>query len=191
MSEQQTSTLRRFLPLIIFGLIAVVLVVAMMKIISGELRVREVPSPLIGKPAPAFSLPELHGNGTVTEQDMKCGATLLNVWASWCFACRQEHEAMKWLSRNGIRVIGLNYKDKPEDARRWLQELGDPYLKIASDLDGRVGIDWGVYGAPETFVIDEQGIIRGKHIGPVGKQTIEQKLLPLIENIRKNSTCEA
>ncbi len=191
MSEAQTSTLRRFLPLIVFGLVAVILVIAMMKIISGELRVREVPSPLVGKPAPAFALPELYGNGEVTDEDVKCGATLLNVWASWCLACQQEHDAMKWLANNGVRIIGLNYKDKPQDAKNWLARLGNPYSKIASDLDGRVGIDWGVYGAPETFVIDEQGIIRDKHIGPIGKQYIEQKLLPLIDDIRKTSTCEA
>ena len=179
------------MPLIIFALIAAVLVIAMTKIISGDLRVREVPSPLIGKPAPAFVLPELFGRGEVSDQDVKCGATLLNVWASWCFACRQEHEAMKWLANNGVRIIGLNYKDKPEEAKQWLQQLGDPYLKIASDLDGRVGIDWGVYGAPETFVIDEQGIIRDKHIGPVGRQYIEETLLPMIKDIESNSACEA
>ena len=191
MTEQTRSTFRRFLPLIIFALIAAVLVTAMIKIINGDLRVREVPSPLIGKPAPAFALPELYGRGEVTDADVKCGATLLNVWASWCFACRQEHEAMKWLANNGVRIIGLNYKDKPEEAKQWLQQLGNPYLKIASDLDGRVGIDWGVYGAPETFVIDEQGIIRDKHIGPIGKQYIEEKLLPMIKDIESNSTCEA
>ncbi len=191
MAEQTHSAFRRFLPLIIFVLIAAVLVIAMTKIISGDLRVREVPSPLIGKPAPAFVLPELYGRGEVSEQDVKCGATLLNVWASWCFACRQEHEAMKWLANNGVRIIGLNYKDKPEEAKQWLQQLGDPYLKIASDLDGRVGIDWGVYGAPETFVIDEQGIIRDKHIGPIGRQYIEETLLPMIKDIESNSTCEA
>ncbi len=191
MAEAQTSTFRRFLPLIVFGLIAAVLVTAMVKIMRGDLKVREVPSPLVGKPAPAFVLPELYGNGEVTQKDVQCGATLLNVWASWCFACRQEHAALNWLAENGVRIVGLNYKDKPEDAKRWLAELGNPYHKIASDLNGRVGIDWGVYGAPETFIIDGQGIIRDKHIGPVGKQYIEQKLLPMIDDIRKTSTCDA
>ncbi len=179
------------MPLIIFGLIAVVLVTAMMKIKSGELRVREVPSPLIGKMSPEFSLPSLYGQGEVSTADLKCGATLLNVWASWCFACRQEHEAITWLANNGVRIVGLNYKDQPQDAKQWLQRLGNPYSLIASDIDGRVGIDWGVYGAPETFVIDEQGIIRDKHIGPVTQKYIEEKLQPLIEDIRKTSSCEA
>ena len=191
MTQATRPAWRRFLPLIIFGLIAAVLVTAMVKIIRGDLRVREVPSPLIGKPAPAFVLPELHGRGEVSEQDLQCGATLLNVWASWCFACRQEHEALKWLADKGVRIVGLNYKDKPEEARQWLRQLGDPYRKIASDLDGRVGIDWGVYGAPETFVLDARGIIRYKHIGPIDATVVEQKLLPLIADINRNSPCEA
>ena len=191
MTQATRPAWRRFLPLIIFGLIAAVLVTAMVKIIRGDLRVREVPSPLIGKPAPVFVLPELHGRGEVSEQDLKCGATLLNVWASWCFACRQEHEALKWLADKGVRIVGLNYKDKPEEARQWLRQLGDPYLKIASDLDGRVGIDWGVYGAPETFVLDAGGIIRYKHIGPVDGRLVNEKLMPLINEINRNSPCEA
>jgi cytochrome c biogenesis protein CcmG/thiol:disulfide interchange protein DsbE len=179
------------MPLIIFVLVAAVLITAMVKIKSGDLRVREVPSPLIGKSVPDFVLPSLYGNEKVATQDLKCGATLLNVWASWCFACRQEHEAITWLANNGVRIIGLNYKDQPQDAKDWLQKLGNPYTRIASDLDGRVGIDWGVYGAPETFVVDEQGIIRDKHIGPISKQYIEEKLMPLIDDIRKTSSCEA
>ena len=174
-----------------FCLVAALLITAMAKIIKGELRVHEVPSPFIGKSAPEFVLPSLYGKSEIATKDLKCGVTLLNVWASWCIACSQEHEAITWLANNGVRIIGLNYKDKPEDAKRWLQQMGNPYTSIASDVDGRVGIDWGVYGAPETFVIDEQGIIRDKHIGPIGKLYIEQKLLPLINDIRQTSTCEA
>jgi len=184
-SVEKSSNLKRFLPLIIFGLLVVLLGIGL------SLNPKLVPSPFIGKPAPEFKLPLLLGEGDITEQDLKCGATLLNVWASWCFACRQEHEAITWLANNDVRVIGFNYKDKPEDAKRWLQRYGNPYLKIASDVDGRAGIDWGVYGAPETFVIDDKGIIRDKHIGPVDNEYIEQELMPLITEIRKTSTCEA
>lgn len=184
-SNRSTSGLRRFMPLIIFAMLVALLAVGL------TLNPREVPSVLIGKPVPEFNLPSLLTQDSVTQDDLKCGVTLLNVWASWCFACRQEHEAITWLANNGIRVVGLNYKDKPEDAKKWLQRFGNPYERIASDLDGRVGIDWGVYGAPETFVIDEQGIIRDKRIGPVDKHYIEETLLPLVSEIRKTSTCEA
>jgi len=180
---------RSYTPLIIFGLIAALLVASILKMQKGELKVREVPSQFIDKPAPQFNLPSLLTDVDVTQDDLKCGVSLLNVWASWCYACRQEHEAITWLSQQGFRVVGLNYKDEPDDARQWLQQFGDPYTVIASDIDGRVGIDWGVYGAPETFVIDEQGIIRDKRIGPVDRTYIEDKLLPLAEEIRKTSTC--
>ncbi len=161
MSAPTPSLLRRFAPLIVFVTLVVFLFIGL------GLNPRLVPSPLVGKPAPAFSLPRLNAPGEIDEQTFNGHVTLFNVWASWCFACRQEHEVVKFLSRQGVRVIGLNYKDAPEDARNWLQTLGNPYQSIASDLDGRVGIDWGVYGAPETFLVDEQGIIRHKVIGPL------------------------
>ena len=184
MTENRASAMKRFLPLVLFGLLVLLLAVGL------TLNPREVPSVLIGKPAPEFSLPRLLAEGEVSQDDLKCGVTLLNVWASWCFACQQEHDAITWLSNNGIRVIGLNYKDKVADAKNWLQRFGNPYERIASDLDGRVGIEWGVYGAPETFVIDEQGVVRDKKIGPVDKEYIDTRLMPLIAEIRKTSTCE-
>ena len=164
------------MPLIIFLALVVLFYIGL------SLNPREVPSPLIDKPAPSFELPLLLQEGSVTEQDFKGKVTLVNVWASWCFACRQEHEVVKYLASQGIRVIGLNYKDKGEDAKQWLQRLGNPYQMIAVDIEGRSAIDWGVYGAPETFLVDEQGIIRHKVIGPL---TSMDKLEALLDVSRQ------
>jgi len=150
---------------------------------------REVPSPFIGKPAPAFELPKLHNpTATISAAEMKGKVWLLNVWASWCVSCRAEHKVINKLSRMKlVPVVGLNYKDDPEDARRWLAALGNPYIASAMDREGRVGIDWGVYGVPETFVIDKKGIIRYKHIGPVTDQSLKEKILPLVRDLKKEA----
>ena len=162
-NANQPSAMRRFMPLMIFAVLAVFLVIGLTNVET----VRDVPSPLIDKPAPEFDLPLLLQEGRLTNEDLKGQVTLVNVWASWCFACRQEHEAVKHLARNGVRVIGLNYKDEADDAKSWLARLGNPYTAIAVDYDGRSAIDWGVYGAPETFLVDAQGIVRYKAIGPI------------------------
>jgi len=153
METTKPTLLRRFMPLIIFAVLVIFLAVGL------TLNPREVPSPLIGKPAPEFELPLLLQDGSFSNKDLIGHVTLVNVWASWCFACRQEHEVVKHLSRQGVRIIGLNYKDEASDAKQWLAKLGNPYQAIAADRDGRIAIDWGVYGAPETFLIDQQGII--------------------------------
>ena len=150
---------------------------------------REVPSPFIGKPAPQFRLPRLHDpEQTISPDDMKGQVWLLNVWASWCVSCRAEHTVVNRLVRSGeVKVVGLNYKDEPDDARCWLAALGNPYLASAMDRDGRVGIDWGVYGVPETFVIDKRGIIRYKHIGPITEASVKEKILPLVRKLKEDS----
>jgi len=135
--------------------------------IGLTLNPRLVPSPLIDKPAPEFELPLLFKDGSFSNKDLIGHVTLINVWASWCFACRQEHDIVKHLGRKGVRIIGLNYKDEADDAKAWLARLGNPYQHVAVDYEGRIAIDWGVYGAPETFLIDQQGIIRHKVIGPL------------------------
>ncbi|HEC12469.1 MAG TPA: DsbE family thiol:disulfide interchange protein [Acidiferrobacteraceae bacterium] len=147
---------------------------------------RYVPSPLINKPAPAFTLPQLNDPQTmVSPTDFKGKVWLLNVWASWCTACRQEHPLLMALAGTGeVDILGLNYKDKADDAKPWLRQLGDPYTVIAADTDGRVGIDWGVYGVPETFVIDKQGIIRLKHVGPLTADKLQQNILPLVRKLK-------
>ncbi|HHO58900.1 MAG TPA: DsbE family thiol:disulfide interchange protein [Thiotrichales bacterium] len=177
MTQKQTSTLRRFAPLIIFMALVVLLFVGL------SLNPRLVPSPLIGKPAPTFELPLLNQPGTFSNRDFQGKVTLLNVWASWCFACRQEHETVKQLSAQGVRIIGLNYKDEAADAKAWLNRLGNPYEAIATDTDGRVAIDWGVYGAPETFLIDQNGIIRHKVIGPLSSPDNLQPLLEIMKTL--------
>ena len=146
---------------------------------------REVPSPFIDKPAPAFRVEQL-GDAKVafSPQDMRGKVWLLNVWASWCVSCRAEHPLLVDMSkRNVVPIIGLNYKDKREDGLAWLTKFGNPYSLSAYDLDGRVGIDYGVYGVPETFVIDKQGVIRYKQIGPITPEALEKTILPLIRKL--------
>jgi cytochrome c biogenesis protein CcmG/thiol:disulfide interchange protein DsbE len=147
----------------------------------------EVPSPLINKAAPAFSLPQLRApDKTFSAAEMRGQVWVLNVWASWCIACRDEHPDLLAYSRSGaIPIYGLNLKDKPEDALAWLRELGDPYVLSAADLEGRVAIDYGVYGAPETFLIDQTGVIRYKHIGPVTPEVWRDKFLPLAQQLNR------
>lgn len=146
---------------------------------------RKVPSPLIDKPAPGFELARLAApEQRFQPADLKGQVWVLNVWASWCVSCRAEHEVMKELAdRDLVPVVGLNYKDKPDNARAWLARLGDPYTLSVMDRDGRAGIDWGVYGVPETFVIDRQGVIRYKHIGPVDFPALTQTLIPHIQKL--------
>ena len=146
---------------------------------------RKIPSPLIGKSLPAFSLATVADPArSVSRDELKGRVYLLNVWASWCVACRQEHPLLNELTRNkAVPIIGLNYKDKRQDALGWLGSLGNPYELSLSDTDGRLGIDLGVYGVPETFVIDKQGVIRYKHIGPITPEAWEQKLAPLIRQL--------
>ncbi len=146
---------------------------------------REVPSPLVGKPAPAFDVPQLAApDKRFAPKDMLGKVWLLNVWASWCVSCRQEHPLLVELARSGlVPVVGLDYKDQREDGLRWLRQHGDPYLLSGFDADGRVGIDYGVYGVPETYVIDKAGVIRYKQIGPVTPEALEKKILPKVKEL--------
>jgi cytochrome c biogenesis protein CcmG/thiol:disulfide interchange protein DsbE len=148
---------------------------------------REVPSPLIGKPAPAFALARLHdADARLTNEDLKGKVWLLNVWASWCVSCREEHPLLMQLAASKIvPIYGLDYKDKPDAGRAWLARNGNPYTASAVDLDGRVGIDYGVYGVPETFLVDKQGVIRYKQIGPLTQEALREKILPLVRELSK------
>lgn len=172
--------LRLLLPLLVFGLLVVLLGKGLV------LNPSEVPSPLIDKAAPDFNLPRLHDPAAViSNKDMAGKVWMLNVWASWCVSCRQEHPLLVDLARRGIvPIYGLNYKDTREEAITWLQRLGNPYLESAFDADGRVGMDYGVYGVPETYVIDAQGMIRYKQIGPVNADVLQDKILPLIQELQ-------
>jgi cytochrome c biogenesis protein CcmG/thiol:disulfide interchange protein DsbE len=166
-------------PLVIFAVLGLLLAYGL------NLDPRKIPSPLIGKSLPAFSLTTVADPARKVGRDDLLGrAYLLNVWASWCVACRQEHPFLNELARNKtVPIIGLNYKDKREDALGWIGSLGNPYELSLSDTDGRLGIDLGVYGVPETFVIDKQGVIRYKQIGPITPEVWEQKLAPLIKEL--------
>jgi len=147
---------------------------------------REVPSPLIGKAAPPFSLPVLQEPAkTVSNTDLKGQVWMLNVWASWCVSCRDEHPVLVELSKQKIvPIIGLNYKDQSDDARAWLKQFGNPYVMSLVDANGKIGIDYGVYGVPETYVIDRDGVIRYKKIGPVTPDTVREKILPLLRQLK-------
>jgi cytochrome c biogenesis protein CcmG/thiol:disulfide interchange protein DsbE len=172
--------MRRFLlPLIVFAALFVFLLIGLHR------NPREIPSPLIGKPAPAFQLEQLQEPAkTISQRDMLGQVWLLNVWASWCVSCREEHPVLVEFSKQGVvPIIGLNYKDARRDGVDWLNNFGNPYRVSAFDKDGRVGIDFGVYGVPETFVIDKKGVIRFKQIGPVTPEVIQSKFLPLIKQL--------
>jgi len=173
--------MKRFLPLGIFLALALFLGIGL------QLNPREIPSPFIGKQAPAFKVAQLNdADKFITPADMRGQVWLLNVWASWCVSCRQEHPVLMALSRqNVVPIVGLNYKDARSDGVNWLRQFGNPYLMSAFDLNGRIGIDYGVYGVPETFVIDKQGVIRLKHVGPVTQELITKKFLPLIKELNR------
>lgn len=169
--------MKRFLvPLAIFAIVVVFLAMGLTR------NPREVPSPLIGKAVPAFRLPSLHQpDQQVSPADLRGQMWIFNVWASWCAACRDEHDVITELAKMKlIPVYGLNYKDKREDALAWLSRYGDPYAASLVDADGRVGIDFGVYGVPETYLIDQQGVIRYKKIGALTREDVTGKILPLV-----------
>ena len=175
-------TWRYFLPLAIF-------VGLLWFLYTGlSLNPREIPSALINKPTPGFELAQLHSpDKKFGNTDMKGKVWLLNVWGSWCVSCRYEHPFLNQLAKEQVvPIIGLNWKDKPEDAKAWLAKFGDPYMVSVSDLDGRTAIDFGVYGAPETFVIDATGMIRYKHTGPIDATVLREKLLPVIRELKKS-----
>ena len=179
------STVKRawqfFLPLVIFFTLVWFLYQGLF------LNPREVPSALINKPAPQFLLPILHTPEVkFSPSELKGKVWLLNVWGSWCVSCRYEHPFLNELAKQKLLpIVGLNWKDDPTAAKNWLTKFGDPYQLSVSDLDGRVAIDWGVYGAPETFVIDKLGNIRLKHTGPIDAKVLNEKLLPLILELQK------
>ena len=174
---------RFLIPLAVFAVLVVFLGVGL------TLNPREVPSPLINKPAPAFQLPQLHApDRTFAQKDMLGKVWMLNVWASWCVACREEHPNLVELARSGaVPLYGLNYKDERADGIAWLARFGNPYQLSAYDRDGRIGIDYGVYGVPETYVIDKVGVIRYKRIGAVTPEILRDTILPLVKALNANA----
>jgi cytochrome c biogenesis protein CcmG/thiol:disulfide interchange protein DsbE len=171
------------IPLALFGVLVGFLAVGLNR------DPHEIPSPLVNKPAPAFKIAQLvKADAAFSPEDLKGQVWMLNVWASWCVACRTEHPLLVELGRsNVVPLIGLDYKDKRADGLKFLGQHGDPYTLSAQDVDGRVGIDYGVYGVPETFIIDKHGVIRHKQIGPITQEALQKTILPLIDQLKKQS----
>jgi len=178
---QKAPALSRFLLLGAFAALVALLAVGL------TLNPREVPSPLIDKPAPPFELPQLHDRTkTFSPADMRGQVWLFNVWASWCASCRDEHPVLVELARSGaVPIYGLNYKDQRDAGLAWLKQFGDPYRLSAFDAKGAVGIDYGVYGVPETYLIDKRGVIRYKRIGVLTPEIVQTKVLPLVDKLQK------
>lgn len=183
-SGGKSQALYFLLPLATFFVIAIFLGIGL------TLNPREVPSPLIGRQVPEFELPPVQGRTLgLSSRDLKGQVQLVNVFASWCAPCRQEHPLLLELQTSGLAPIhGLNYKDAPDDAARWLDRLVDPYTRTGADIDGKVSIDWGVYGVPETFIIDREGRVAFKHVGPLTPQVIADKVRPLVNRLKASGS---
>jgi cytochrome c biogenesis protein CcmG/thiol:disulfide interchange protein DsbE len=175
------NRLNRFVPLVLFLLLAVMLMWGL----DPSRDTKEIPSPLINKSLPNFSLPDLmEPNLQLTEQIFHGKVTLLNVWGSWCVVCVYEHPFLRQLAGYGVNVVGMNYRDEAQAAREWIEEHGNPYEYIIADFDGSYGIDLGVYGAPETFLIDKQGVVRFKHVGPLRAELWRSEIAPLYQQLK-------
>jgi cytochrome c biogenesis protein CcmG, thiol:disulfide interchange protein DsbE len=180
LNKRQVRFFRYFAPVAVFVAIAIMFAWGLTR------DPRELPSALIGKSIPQFNLPPVKGRTLgLASENLHGEVSLVNVFASWCAECRLEHPLIMQMKSQGVVTIhGLNYKDRPDDAARWLNTLGDPYTRTGADINGRVGIDWGVYGVPETFVISKDGRIAYKHIGPLSAEVLEKKIIPLIETLK-------
>lgn len=175
-----SSRIKLFIPLVVFVLLALVFLQLEKRMISGDYDPSMLPSALIGKPLPEFNLATLDNPNTViTSINLNNKAALLNVWATWCVSCRVEHAYLNTLAEKGITIFGLNYKDDQQKANQWLTRLGDPYQLNLFDVNGKLGLNMGVYGAPETYVLDANGIVRYRHVGVVDEKVWQSKILPL------------
>jgi len=165
----------------VWFVVPAVILAALVALFAGGLTrdPSKIPSPLIGKPAPAFTLPTPEG-GQLVLDSLRGQVVLVNFWASWCTPCLEEHPLLMELARSGVKIVGMNYKNDPQAAQQWLARHGNPFSAIAQDHDGRVGLDWGVYGVPETFVVDAGGVIRHKHVGPLTRAAWQAEIAPLL-----------
>jgi cytochrome c biogenesis protein CcmG, thiol:disulfide interchange protein DsbE len=183
-----TEVEQRMVPRRLVVLLPVVLFAVLAGLLAWGLsrNATDIPSALIGKAVPEFSLPPVQGRALgLSSGDLRHEVSLVNVFASWCLACREEHPVfMQLAASKKLPLHGLNYKDRPDDAAQWLDTMGDPYTRTGADLKGRVAIDWGVYGVPETFVVSADGHIAYKHIGPVTEQALNKTILPLVERLQ-------
>ena len=171
------ARLKLFLPLILF------VVLAMFLMRGLQLDPKELPSALIDQPLPAFALPALGGERQLQRSDVTGEVSLFNVWATWCVSCRVEHPYLTQLAREGVAIYGINYKDEDVAAQRWLDELGDPYIVSIADREGTLGLDLGVYGAPETYLVDAKGVVRYRHVGVVDERVWTTVLAPIYQEL--------
>ncbi len=173
--------MNKYIPLVIFALLVGLLAFGLTN------DPKEVPSPFIGKPVPKFKTTRLYEEGSISTADLKGRVWILNVFASWCVSCRSEHKLITKLANDlpNIPIVGLNYKDEDTDAKKWLAYFGNPYHAIAVDLEGKIGIEFGVYGVPESFIVDKKGVIRYKQIGPVTQQSLTEVIIPLLHKLEK------
>ncbi len=185
-SERRHARLSYFIPLVAFVALAIVLGWGLTR------DPRTLPSTLIGKPAPQFALPAVKGRTLgLSTADLIGQVSLVNVFASWCLECRAEHPLLMQLqATDDFPIYGLNYKDRPDDAQKWLDAYGDPYARTGADIDGRAGIEWGVYGVPETFVITRDGHVAYKHIGPLTPVVLEKTILPLVWSLKESTPAQ-
>jgi cytochrome c biogenesis protein CcmG/thiol:disulfide interchange protein DsbE len=175
--------LKLFIPLIVFAVLAIFFFVLQKQIGSGAYDPQNMPSALLDKPLPALLLPDLLSANTVTSAVLKDKIVLVNVWATWCSSCLYEHPYLLKLSQQGVVIIGVDYKDEPDKARQWLQEKGNPYLAVVDDRAGNFGLDLGVTGAPETYLVDRNGIVRWRYQGPIDERVWSETLQPLLAKL--------
>ena len=177
------------IPLFAFLLLACLLGIYLWQLGSGEKNTFQLPSALINKPIPEFKLPPIKNMEAQTKglktSDLKGKVALVNIWASWCPPCQAEHPILMNLADEGVKIYGINYRDTPRDARIFLEMLGNPYTKIGADIQGRVAIEWGVYGYPETFVVDQTGRIRYRHVGPINPGQLNSVIRPILNKVSR------
>jgi cytochrome c biogenesis protein CcmG/thiol:disulfide interchange protein DsbE len=181
----ERKSIMRWMPLLVVAALGALLAAGVW--MSRQPNREALPSPLIGKQAPAFRLPVLHEAGRLFgTDDLQGSPYLLNVWGSWCPECRTEHPVLtRFAETKRVRVVGFNWKDEHADALRWLEEFGNPYWLVVTDFEGQAAINWGIYGAPETFLVDANGIVRWKHVGPLSEAIITDELLPKLNEIER------
>lgn len=175
--------LKLFIPLIVFAVLAAFFFVVQKQIGSGDYHPENLPSALISKPLPAFALPDLQSGASVTNDVLAKKITLVNVWATWCPSCVYEHAYLVKLAQQGVAILGVDYKDEPQKAKQWLEEKGNPYIAVVDDRAGKFGLDLGVTGAPETYLVDQDGIVRLRYQGPLDQRVWEETFKPVVDRL--------
>ncbi len=181
-SQSGSGRFSAFVPVLLFAVLLIVFAITLIKIGSNRLDIREIKSPLIGKPVPAFDLPSLNQPGArVSNAGLSGRAYVVNVWGTWCPECRAEHETLLRIAKDGqVSLIGIDWSDDAQLAQRWLQQLGNPYEQVASDVEGQAAVDFGVYGAPETFLVSADGVVLHKHLGALSWEDWQKEFVPLM-----------